>query len=376
MNRVAGVLLAVAAVTVLFGDPVYALFAAMVAVAVAWILDPSAVRAGFRFGVVLGIAFAAAITGAVVTWTEGSQRGLELGGMVLLRLAVLVIVGTVLVRRIDAEALLRTTRRLGFERLGLILGLALNALPRIVESSGDVWAANTMRSRNALDRVRRLPGLGEVLLAHTARIAEEAAAAASLRGHSALTRAGGVLDVPVRTVVLTGPPNRGKTRAIIELVEHLLRQSVSVAGFAQPGIFEDDRKVGFKIRDLSTGEERVLARLGERADGYYGTRFQFSDEGFALGHDALRSVVPGSVLVLDEIGPVELRGEGHMPAVRTALASTELLGAVIVVRRSLVPTLLADLEASDAVVIDIEDHDEDVVNLMVEALRLPSGSAE
>ena len=187
MNRVAGVLLAVAAVTVLFGDPVYALFAAMVAVAVAWILDPSAVRAGFRFGVVLGIAFAAAITGAVVTWTEGSQRGLELGGMVLLRLAVLVIVGTVLVRRIDAEALLRTTRRLGFERLGLILGLALNALPRIVESSGDVWAANTMRSRNALDRVRRLPGLGEVLLAHTARIAEEAGAVAVMARRPAST---------------------------------------------------------------------------------------------------------------------------------------------------------------------------------------------
>lgn len=373
MNRVAGALLAVSVLTVLFGDPIYALFAALVAVAMGWTLDPAAVRTGFRFGVVMGIVFGAAITGAVVTWTEGPQRGLELGGMVLLRLAVLVVVASVLVRRVDAEALLRTTRRLGFERLGLVLGLALNALPRIIESSGDVWAANTMRSRNAFDRFRRLPGLGEVLLAHTARIAEEAAAAASLRGHSALTRTSGALNVPVRTVVLTGPPNCGKTGAIIDLVRAMKRRDVPVAGFVQPGLFENDRKVGFTIRDLSTGEETVLARLGERATGSYGTRFQFSEEGFALGRDALRSAGPGSVLVLDEIGPVELRGEGHMPAVRAALESKELLGAVIVVRRSLIPTLLADLGASDAVVIDIEVCGEEAANRVIEALSLPPG---
>ena len=375
MNRLAAVLLGLATATVLFGDPLYAIFAALVAVSTAWILDPQAVRAGFRFGVVLGMVFAAAITGAVVTWTEGPQRGLELGGMVLLRLAILVIVSAVLVRRVDAEALLRTTRRFGFERLGLVLGLALNSLPRIIDATGEVWTAHRMRSLNFLDSLRRLPGLGEVLLAHTARVAEEAAAAASLRGHSALTWTGGELQVPLRTVVLTGPPNRGKTRAILELAELLRNAGIPVVGFAQPGEFEIGSKVGFRIRDLATGEERPLASIGEPSTGFYGTRFKFSEEGFALGRIALGRAQPGSVLVIDEIGPIELRGEGHMAAVREALQQPGLLGTVFVVRKALVPSMLAAVDASDAVVVHIEDHGADVAKTLFEALQLPPAAS-
>jgi hypothetical protein len=57
-----------------------------------------------------------------------------------------------------------------------------------------------------------------------------------------------------------------------------------------------------------------------------------------------------------------------MPAVRRALKTPELLGAVIVVRRTLVPSLLADLDASDAVVIDVEDHGEGSSAAIIAAL--------
>jgi len=59
MNRVAGFLLASLVVVVLFGPPLYAAWAALIAIVAAWILDPPALRAGLRFGAVLAIVFAA-----------------------------------------------------------------------------------------------------------------------------------------------------------------------------------------------------------------------------------------------------------------------------------------------------------------------------
>jgi len=368
VNRLAGFLLAASVGVVLFGPPVYAGWAALIAIVAAWILDPPALRAGLRFGAVLAIVFAASITAAVVAWAAGPLRGIELGGMVLLRLLVLTVATAVLVRSINAETLLRTTRKIGMERLGLVLGLALNSLPRLVEAAADVWTASRIRSDDAVARLRRLPGVGEVLLAHTARIAEEAAAAASLRGHSALTRSGNVLRTPVRVVVVTGPSSSGKTEAVTAVADRLQGADLQVVGFVQPGEFVEGEKVGFRLRDLATGQEAPLASLSERDDGDFGTRFQFSEGGFQLGREALSRTAPKSVVIVDELGPIELRGQGHMPAVRKALAVADLGGAMIVVRRSLVPSLLAELDASDAVVIDVESEGGRSVDVIIDAL--------
>jgi nucleoside-triphosphatase len=368
VKRLAALALAVSTAIVLFGEPVHAVWAALVAVGAVWVLDPAALRAGLRVGAVLAIVFAAAVTAAVVAWAEGPQRGVALGGMVLLRLLIMTIAAGVLVRSVNAEKILRLTERLGLERLGLVLGLALNSLPILAQAAGDVWTAARVRSDGPMQFLRRVPNLGEVLLSHTARIAEEASAAASLRGHSALTRPDRGVSEVVRTVVVTGPPGGGKTDVVAAAAGQLQNEGVLVFGFVQPGILDDGEKVGFRLRDVATGAEAVLATLGERRAGEFGTRYRFTDEGFRLGSRALSRVVPGSVAIVDELGPVELRGQGHMPAVRKALAAPGLRGAIIVVRRALVPSLLEELDASDAVVIDVELVGDDVVESIVTRL--------
>ena len=52
-----------------------------------------------------------------------------------------------------------------------------------------------------------------------------------------------------------------------------------------------------------------------------------------------------------------------------------VIGAVIVVRRALVPSLLAELAASDALVIDVEELGGRSVNAIVDALKMSSQMA-
>lgn len=342
--------------------------AAVLAFTVAWFADRGAFKRVLRASLVVGAIFAAAAAAAAVTWASGLERGLVIGGTVLLRLVVLGTAAAVVSRSVDAEKIMRITERLGMERVGLAFGLALNTLPHLVATASTVWSAHRVRSGGRWVALRRMPSLAEVLLAHTGRVADQAAAAAALRGHASLGRTRVFAVVQLPTVVVTGPSGSGKTPVVESVVSHLTGRGMTVAGFVQPAIVEDNEKRGFLIRDVATSETVELARRVSPGEGRHGTSFSFSDEGFELGGRALERVAPGSVLVIDELGPVELRGGGHWPAVERVLRTADLSGMVVVVRRTLVPALVEALDAPDVVVVDLEDGVDDPVTKVVDAL--------
>lgn len=347
--------------------------AAVVACLVAWFSDRGAFSRVLRASLVVGAVFAAAAAAAAVTWASGLERGLVIGGTVLLRLVVLGTAAAVVARSVDAEKILRATSHLGMERLGLVFGLALNSLPHLNATASAVWSAHRVRSGGRWAALRRLPSLAEVLLAHTGRVADQAAAAAALRGHASLGRVRVSAADNLPTVVVTGPSGSGKTPTAEAVVSHLTDRGVSVAGFLQPAIVEEDEKIGFLIRDAATSEVIELARRAAPGEGRHGTSFCFSDEGFELGSRALDRAGQGTVLVIDELGPVELRGGGHWPAVERALRTAELGGMVVVVRRTLVPALVEALDAADVVVVDLELTDGDPIATVVDALMRGEG---
>jgi nucleoside-triphosphatase THEP1/energy-coupling factor transporter transmembrane protein EcfT len=371
VNRLAVVALILAVAASFSPEIAVVASAAVLACGVAAMVDLGALRRVLRLGLALGLIFAAALVTAAVAWSSGFERGLTVGAAVLLRLVVLTVVASLLARRVDADGLVRLTERVGLDRLGLVLGLALNTLPHLGHAISTVWAAHRMRSRSRWAAVRRLPGLAEVLLAHTARLADRAAAAASLRGHVSLGRISTGLAAATRTVVVTGSSGSGKTPVVESVVERVRAGGAEVAGFVQPAVIDGGSKAGFAIRDAATGERCELARRVGREAGQFGTPFRFSDEGFDLARRALENVPTGAVLVLDELGPVELRGEGHWPAVERVLAAGRLGGLVVVVRRALVPTLVEALDATDVVIVDCERDDGDPVARIVAAIGGP-----
>jgi nucleoside-triphosphatase THEP1/energy-coupling factor transporter transmembrane protein EcfT len=368
-RRIAALALVLAAVAALSDDLKVVAAAAAAAVLSAIVLDPPVVRSALRFAAVLTIALTAAVAGAAVALVEGPARGLGTASGVVGRVLILWIAAGVLGRRVDADRLVDGARRLGLERLGLVLGLALNALPRLVEAASEVWMVHRLRSPNRWAALRHSPRLAEVLLANAARIGDDAAAAAALRGHSGLAQPRRpALEAPAPVVVVTGAPGSGKTAAVEAAVGVMRSRGSAVVGIVQPAVFSHGRKVGFMVRDLATGTEAALAEQVERGRGEHGTPFRFAREGLDVARRALGRVGPGSVLVVDEVGPIELRGDGHMPALRRALAAPGLAAVVLVVRRQLVPSLLAALVTTDVTIVDVEEDPGTAVERMMAAL--------
>ncbi len=300
---------------------------------------------------------AAGATGLAVAWTGSPARGAQVGVTVFLRILALLLVTTVAARRLDADHLHRLAARLRLPRVGLALGLALNSLPHLAETIRDAWIALAMRSRRRRPRLRHLPRLVEVLLAHTGRVAEEAAAAAALRGHSQLLRPLlGTIPVPP-VVVVVGRSGTGKTPLLLRCATVLAERGYPLYGFVQPALTANGQKTGFEVLDLRTGRRAPLARRVGLERGQHATPFQFQGEGFALARAALAAGPSRALLVVDELGPVELRGGGHWPAVRWALSHRAPAALLIGMRRQLLAAFLAELGAEAVTVVDVEAGD-------------------
>lgn len=107
--------------------------------------------------------------------------------------------------------------------------------------------------------------------------------------------------------LLTGLPGSGKSTVIMRCVELLRAGGLRVGGISTPELREDGRRIGFKVVDLASGKEALMAGVkipSNHRVGRYGVDVQ-SFESVAL--PALDEPEKRfDVVCIDEIGRMEL----------------------------------------------------------------------
>ena len=143
----------------------------------------------------------------------------------------------------------------------------------------------------------------------------------------------------VRAVIVTGGIGAGKTKTAGAMAAALRAAGQRVGGVISPRILRDGVTLGYRVRDLLTGKEAPLCSLDP--PGIRFRRFYFSPEGLRFAREAiLRAVREAQVLVVDEVGPWELRGGGFAPALEKALEMGNPL--ILTVRPHLVEVALKE----------------------------------
>ena len=130
--------------------------------------------------------------------------------------------------------------------------------------------------------------------------------------------------------LVTGRPGSGKTSVIENAIKILQGHGLKPGGLYCPEIREGAARLGFKIIDLMTGEERILAHVDQR-DGPQVSRYRVNVKNVDEMSEAAigRALREADFVVIDEIAPMEMYSEGFKRAVAAALDSAKPLLAII-----------------------------------------------
>jgi|BEDMetMinimDraft_2_1075160.scaffolds.fasta_scaffold00852_3 Predicted nucleotide kinase len=115
---------------------------------------------------------------------------------------------------------------------------------------------------------------------------------------------------------LTGRPGVGKTTLIVNLMESM--KEVKFGGFITPEVRERERRVGFKLVDVLTGESTWLAKEGGSSVGRYAIMKEAGTLGLA---SVRRAIKEADVIIMDEVGPMELKLLELKAGIQEALTS-------------------------------------------------------
>ncbi|HMK82466.1 MAG TPA: NTPase [Candidatus Bathyarchaeia archaeon] len=127
-------------------------------------------------------------------------------------------------------------------------------------------------------------------------------------------------------IFLTGEPGVGKTTLIRKVVQELQSRGIIVGGMTSSEIREGGSRIGFQVEDISSHEVGELAKLGQTFQGapMVGRYRVNLDDVERVGVVAIRHALKvANVIIVDEIGPMELKSSQFVLAVEDVLASSK-----------------------------------------------------
>ncbi len=266
-------------------------------------------------------------------------------GLKMIARAVVIIIGFAAIGIELKNPLIKTVLyNKGFANLYQSLSLAFSALPGIIESLPE---SKNLFNKSHLKNLQ-IFSKAEVLL----KMFED--------DHLKKTQ----------VIIITGEIRDGKTTFLNELVMSLRKQNIKIAGFICPGIDEIGDRKGFNIIDLETSAQFQLCTKEPHDDWFKYGPFYFNPQGIKFGEEILNpyKLAEKQLVVIDEIGPVEINNSGWNSAIEKII-SLSLIPQVWVVRKSIVNKIIRKWNTGNIYIFDIKDSSvKEVENKIIEII--------
>jgi len=134
--------------------------------------------------------------------------------------------------------------------------------------------------------------------------------------------------------ILTGPVGGGKTTFLKAVVGRLTALGRPPDGYLSERAGDGRPAPGYDLLDLRTGRRIPFLRIAGAADGLRTGAFDVLPGGLAAAADIIGRSDPSRLLIIDELGRLELGGRGVWPAAAPVFADARR-SCLVVVRDTL-----------------------------------------
>lgn len=166
-------------------------------------------------------------------------------------------------------------------------------------------------------------------------------------------------------IIVTADRGSGKTTFIKEIVSILEEKKIPITGFYAEGTWDSNHVRNTFTLTLLPSRENVMLCDSSTNSWILQGRFRFNPNALAKGKNAIKSATKGSIVVIDEIGILELNGSIWSDAL-TEIINRDENSVIISVRRHFLEDVKGKWNLSNTIIFDAtSDCPEDAVKVIV-----------
>lgn len=139
-------------------------------------------------------------------------------------------------------------------------------------------------------------------------------------------------------IIVSGRVGIGKTTICEKVVERARTLGYSCGGILTPKVPDK----GIIVVDVQTGERKALASIKKIYQGPHIGKYFFNPDAIEFGIKAIDRGISSDILFVDEIGYLELKGEGFVKILELVRVG-KVKSSILVIRKELLPAFSAQL---------------------------------
>lgn len=264
------------------------------------------------------------LNGSENNWTDGLLLGLEMN----VRAAIVIVGFSVLGTELYNPVIRDFMSRSAYRQVGMAVELAFNTLPSVVSILPDARVFFTQPGR-----------VIRTLIQYAEHRLNELNAVDS-----------------AKVIIVTGKREEGKTTFLKQLSGELKKANWLLSGFISPRIKNGSVTTGYILEDVKTGKRTEFLSLNEETNVEPGTigKFRMNNTGLSFGKHLLSDdeLQHTGIVIIDEIGRLELAGEGWNDDVLRLINKPDLF-LIVAVRDKFVSGVIQQYNLKNVQVLNV-----------------------